>query len=778
MIKNYIKVALRNILRRKGFSFINIIGLAMGMAVCILILLWVRDEYNYDRFNAKADSIYRVNFSYLSNNETKHHWRTPPPMARTIKEKYPEIEDAARFHNEGQVLVRVDNKKLKLIAGYTDNSLFNIFTLPFAQGDQTTALVDPSSAVISQKMADTFFPDENPIGKTISINNQLDLMVDGVLEPLPAGSHLVFDLLMSFKHLPDIMGYGGEDEWGDFGFNTFILLKKSASIDQTEKNINMCVDEIIPELGRKFYLQPLKKMHLYNLDGHSGRILYVYIFSSIALFILIIACINFMNLSTVRSMQRAREIGIRKVVGAVRHQLRVQFICESVMLSMIALLVAILMVELLMPIFNTLTGKALSFDIFNSSISLSLLFITLVTGLLSGLYPAFLLSSFKPVKVLKRNPRGDSNTLRKCLVVLQFTLSTILIFSTIVVAKQIKFIQNQNLGFNRQNVVYLPLNNDFYEHSDALKEELLKDPNILNVTRTSSKLGLGPKWSMTIENWEGNNGESTLTLPLISCDSDFLETFGLELVAGEFYTEDFYSQEGGFEFILNETAVKTAGIEDPIGKSFHNGTIKGVIKDFNFSSLHNNIDPLALVTVPEWDNHVAVKISGYNIEKTIKYIEEVSKKIAPEFLFEYSFLDSEFDGMYQSEIRLGKLFNYFALFAIIISCLGLLGLSSYMIQQRTKEIGLRKVLGSSVSGIIQQLSTQFIKWIILANIIALPIAYFIMDKWLQNFAFKTSISIYIFIVTGCIALLTSLITISVQTIRAAKLNPVDSIKYE
>ena len=778
MLRNYMIIAFRNISRKKGFSFINIAGLAIGMAVCILILLWVQDEYDYDRFNENAERIYRVNFSYISNGKHMQHWRTPPPMARTIKEKYPDIEDAARFHNEGMVLLSVGEQKLKVKAGYTDNSIFNIFTLPFAQGNPSSSLTDPQSAVISQEMADMFFPEENPIGKIINIDNQIDLRVDGVLEPLPAGSHLEFDFLIQFSRLPEIMGYGGEDEWGDFGFNTFLLLNDKASVKKVEENINLCIDEIIPELGREFFLQPLTSIHLYNLDGSPGKMIYVYIFSSIAFFILLIACINFMNLSTVRSMQRAREIGVRKVVGALRNQLKVQFISESLLLAFFALILAVILVEILMPVFNGLADKQLHFNLLSCTTLISLVGITFFTGFISGLYPAFLLSSFKPISVLKGNLRGNSSFLRKTLVVLQFTLSTILIFSTIVVSKQIQFIRSRNLGFDEENVVYLPLNNAYYERYDALKAELLQNPQIASVTRTSSKLGMAAKWSMTVENWEGNNGEISLNLPLISCDKDFINTFGLEMADGEFYTKNSYNDEEVFEYVLNETAVRIAGIEDPIGKSFVNGTIKGVVKDFNFQSLHNNIRPLALVAIPEWDNHIAIKISGSNIKQTLDYIEKVSTQIAPGFLFEYSFLDEEFDELYQSEIRLGILFRYFAIFAIIISCLGLLGLSTFMIQQRTKEIGIRKVLGSSASQVVKLLSTQFTKWVILADLIALPVAYVIMHKWLEHFAFRINVGVMIFIISGSITLIISLAMISFQTIKAANLNPVKSIKYE
>jgi putative ABC transport system permease protein len=778
MFKNYLKVAFRNITRQKGFSFINITGLAIGMAICILIMLWVQDEYNYDRFNEKADNVYRILFSYISNGETRQHWRTPPPMAGTIKEKYPEIEDAARFHNEGMVLLNVGDKKLKVQAGYTDNNIFNIFTLPFVQGNSDQALIDPNSTVISQEMADIFFPNENPIGKIITINNEIELTVDGVTKELLAGSHLQFDFLVQFSRLPEILGYGDEEDWGDFGFNTFLLLNPNASITEVENNINACIDEIMPEMGRRFFLQKLADIHLYNLDGSPGMMLYIYIFSSIAVFILLIACINFMNLSTARSMLRSREIGVRKVVGAVRNQLKIQFLSESILMAFLSLVLAIVFVELMMPVFNDLTDKQLQLNLLNNNMMLILLGITVFTGMISGLYPAFLLSAFKPVSVLKGKNIASTGGFRKALVVLQFTLSIILIFSTIVVSKQMSFIRSRNLGFEKENVVYLPLNNTFYEKSDALETELMKNPNIKSVTRTSSLLGLGPKWSMTIAEWEGNEGQQELNLPLISCDRNFLETFGLELVAGEFYSKDSYSDDEEFEWVLNETAIKMTGLKDPIGKSFADGVIIGVIKNFNFRSLHSTIQPLALVAVPEWDNYVAVKISGNDVPATLEFIEKVSIEIAPDFLFEYTFLDEEFDNLYRTEIRLGKLFNYFAFFAIIISSLGLLGLSSFMIQQRTKEIGIRKVLGSSVIQVVKLLSTDFTKWVILANLIALPVAYLIMNKWLQSFAFKTEIGIIVFFIAGGVALLISFLTVSFQTIKAANSNPVKALKYE
>jgi len=778
MLKHYFIMLWRNITRQKIYALINLTGLAMGISLCILIMLWVKNEYSYDRFHDNMYNIYRVVFSYNSNNETRQHWRTPPPLAETVKEKLPEVEKAIRFHNEGSVLLSVGEKKIKVKAGYTDQEIFDIFNFPFEYGDRFDAFKDPDSAVLSSRMADILFPDQDPLGKEINVDNKFILTVKGVLREIPKNTFLEFDFLMSFLRLPEISGYGDNDDWGDYGFNTFLLVNNNTTLDKIEKNINSLMEEASPDNGCEFYLQPLTKIHLYNLDGSPGMMIYVYILSLVAIFILLIVCINFVNLTTARSIHRAGEIGLRKVMGAKRNQLKVQFLAESIILTFSALVLALLLVELLLPLFNDLIGKQLHLNLIEPEQFVIMIALTLLTGLIAGIYPAFLLSSFQPVKVLKGSQRKASTGFRKFLIIIQFTLSVLLIFSTLVISKQMTFIRNYNLGFSRENIVYLPLNKGYLDNSDSFKEELLKYPTIKYVTRTSSKLGIAPKWSATINEWTGNTNERTLNLPLISCDKDFLETFNLSLIEGQFYTKNDYEEDEYYEFVLNRKAVEMAGIEDPIGKEFANGVIRGVMENFNFNSLHQNIQPLALVTIPEWDNYFALKIFGTNIPETLDYIAKTSRKFAPDHIFEYSFLDEDFNTLYQNEIRMGKIFGYFAFFAILLTCLGLLGLSSLLIRQRRKEIGIRKVLGSSVMQIVNLLSSEFTKWAVIANLIALPVGYLIISKWLQSFAYKTRIGVEIFLLSAGITLIVTIITISYEIMKAANTDPVKTLKYE
>lgn len=778
MFKNYLKIAFRNLGRNKGFTFINIVGLSLGMAVCILIMLWVVDEYSFDRHHESKDNIYRVVFSYLANGETRQHWRTPPPLAGAILERYPEVKSATRFYNEGSVLLSNGENKIKAQPGFSDPSIFNIFTYPLSKGNNENLLQDPESIVLTTEMANILFPDENPVGKNISLNNEIELRVDGVLQSVPENTNLQFDFLLAFSRMPEIFGYGGEDDWGDYGFNTFLLIEDAEMAEGLPQKINTFMDELMPELGRAFYLQPLLKIHLYRLDGSPGMIRYVYIFTSIALFILLIACINFTNLSAAKSMSRLQEIGVRKVLGAGRNQLRSQFLSESVIMALLAMILAVVMVELLITPFGNLAGKELVFNFLHPVMLVLIIVIAIITGLFSGVYPAFLLSSFKILSLFKGNSKKRSSIFQKSLVVLQFGLSVILIFATLTVSDQIKFLQSNDLGFDKTNVIYLPTNSQYAAKSETLKEQLKNHKDIESVTFTSSHLGLGPKWSTSVEQWEGNAGEQTLNLPLISCDKDFLDVFDIQLVEGSFHQDNAYEEGDVFGYVLNETAVKMAGLDSPIGKRFNDGEVIGVVKDFHFRSLHNKIQPLALLAIPEWNNYVSIKVRGNNLPGIIGYIEEVSNEIAPGFIFEYHFLDDRLESSYRAEMRLGRIFSYFAILAVIISCLGLLGLSSFIIKQRTKEIGIRKVLGSSVLEIVKLLSTSFTRWVIIANMIALPIAYYLMHNWLRNFAYKTSLGIETYIITAAMTILIALITISIETVRAANANPVDSLKCE
>ncbi len=776
MLLNYIKIAIRNLMRQKMFSFINITGLACGLAICILILLWIQDEYNYDRFNENAERIYRVDFTYLYNGTEKQHWRTPTPMASAIKEKYPEIENAVCFHNEGLVLVAANDKAIKFQPGYSTQEMFEIFTFDFLYGDESSALTKPDAIVLSRETSETLFGEINPVGQVIDVNRQFDMTVTGVIDDLPANSHLQFDFLVPMSIMSDITGYPADD-WGDFGYNTFVLLKDGAEIAQVEKDINAFMDELIYELGRKFYLQPLVDIHLYQLDGTLGAMLYVYVFSSIALFILLMACINFMNLSTVRSVKRAREIGVRKLAGARRNQLRAQFIGESLLMSFLSLLFAIGIAELLTPFFNDITGKELGLSSLSGSLVLLIVGITAFTGLVAGIYPAFLLSSFDPLETLKGNGRKSMTTFRKALVIFQFALATALIFCTTVIVRQLRYAQNYDLGFSKENVLYLPLNISYVEKLESLKEELLHIPEVSSVTTTSSKLGLGPKWSIGVRGWEGNE-EGEMSLPIITGDKDFLQTFGLQVVQGDFHRKSAYEEDEPFGYVLNESALRLTGLEDPIGKKYADGVIVGVVRDFNYWSIHNPLQPLGILAIPEWDNYIAMKFNTADLDGFISKVEVVSQKFAPDFPFEYSFLDADYEMSYHRESQLSKLLYGFSALAILISCLGLFGMASFMTQQRTKEIGIRKVLGATVGGITLLLTKTFSKWVVISIVLALPAAWLLMQKWLENFAYKTPVGIGTFLLSGFLSLFIAVATVSFHSVTTAMSSPIKALKYE
>ena len=777
MFNNYIKVAMRNLIKGKGYSIINIVGLAAGIAVCILIFLWVQNEVSCDRYHENLDNIYRVCISYDFHGQNQNHWRTPPPLAEALKSEYPEITEAARYTvNRGELVVRYGDKCYREMIGFGDPELFDMLTIAFITGDPATSFSNPYSVVISESMAHKYFGNENPIGRIIRIEDDFDLTVTGIIENIPDNSHFKAECFTQFVTMAEFFGEETLNDWGDFGFNTFLFLQPDADYKVLDGKIHNYLNDMNPEFGTTLFLQPLADMHLYNING-GGIITYVYIFSSIAIFILLIACINYMNLATARAFKRAREIGMRKVVGANKADIKMQFIAESVMYAVGALLVAIALVELLLPTFNTLLGKQLSFGIPDITPILILIGIALATGIISGSYPAIFLASFQPVKVLKGGIRSKSTTLRKILVVSQFAISIILIICTLIVSEQLGYIKNKNLGFNKDNIVYIPLNGSLRKHYDSFRGNLLKNSDIKNVTSTSSRIGIAPKWSTHIHAWEGNDTEQELITALISVDYDFAETFNIEMAEGRFFSETFSDDSGAV--VLNEAAIRQMNINDPVGKWFANDApIIGVAKDFNFRPLQSRIEPLCLVMMPEWDSHIAVKVKSPDLESTLDHIKTSFTTFAPEFPFEYHFLDDDFDAVYRSNQKLGTIFKYFAALAIFISCLGLLGLASYAAEMRTKEIGIRKVLGATMPGIIRNLTGEFILLVIIANAIAWPIAYYAMNKWLQDFAYRISIEWFIFVLSGIVALVITLITVGYQAVRASQTDPVETLKYE
>lgn len=769
--------------RHKGYSFINIAGLAIGMAICILILLWVQDELNFDRFHENAENIYRVN---MNDQNYGVVWPIVSiPVGPALKQEFPEVIDSVRVSDFSGLVTR-EEKKFDEIGAYVDPSFFEIFSFPFVKGDPKTALSAPSSIVITQEMANKFFGTEDPLGKNLKLNNTLDFAVTGVIKDMPRNSHIHFDFLAPFEifELRD----REPTHWGRFQIYTYVMLQDDTPFKGVEEKIAGILQEHNVREGPKLGLEPLTRIHLYAVDG-GGDMRYVYVFSIIAVFILVIACINFMNLTTARSSTRAKEIGMRKVTGAQRADLIKQFMGESVLISFIALTFSVVLVILLLPAFNNLADKQLVLNPQgNWSLILGFVGIVLFTGLLAGSYPALFLSSFKPVNILSgslvpTSRRTKKTVFRKALVVIQFSISVFLIISTVVIFKQLHFIQNRNLGYQKEHIVYIPLRGNAAQQYETFKSEISQDSRILHVAATSEVPVLIGYVHIGYD-WEGKDPKKESRMNELLVDHDFIETMNMTVVQGRDFSKD-YATDASEAYIINEAAVKAMDIESPVGKRFtdasmNEGTIIGVVKDFHFRPLHDEIDPLVMFIAPEKFNFFCIRVKSdiSDLPGTIGYIESIWNKFTPNFPFKYNFLDSTFDKLYRSEQKTGSVFGYFTFLAIFISCLGLFGLASQMTEMRTKEIGIRKVLGASVSGITLLLSKDFMKWVVVANVVAWPTAYFAMNKWLQNFAYRTSFGIEIFFLSGILAFVIALITVSFQSIKAAVADPVDSLRYE
>jgi putative ABC transport system permease protein len=792
MLWNYLKVSWRNIKRQRGYSFINIVGLAVGLACCILILLWVQDELSYDRFHKNLDDLYRVVAEYHKTEPATHYWPVCAPLAPALKKEYPEIERATRFTRlrRGQ-LVKYRNKNfLESQICLTDPDFFEMFSFAFVEGDPRLAFSKPSSLILTEKMAAKYFESEDPLGKTLNINNEYDFMVTGVIKDVPRNSHFQFDFLLPFGRIEDFeQSWTVLDNWKLNGFATYIQLGKSTSAEAMSDKIAHYLKNHIQDSQDVLYLQRFKDIHLYSshiqfgIQGQ-GNILYVYIFSIVALFVLAIACINFMNLATAKSANRAKEIGLRKVVGAGRMQLVKQFFCESVLMAFLSLILAILLVELFLPLFVRLSGKQLSLDLSTHiGVLAAVVVMTLITGFMSGSYPALFLSSLRPAKVLKNAVRteGRGYLFRKILVVSQFALSILLIVCTVVVSHQVSFMRNKNLGLDREHVAYFPIRDELAQRYESLKDELLKKTGIKKVSVSSSLPTSGVILTTDKVSWEGKDPEDTFVMEVTSVGYDFIETFDMQMVKGRSFSKK-YSSDEEEAVVINETAMKIIGMEDPVGKQLFFGdsavTVIGVVKDYHFKSLHSEIEPLMMAIVPSLYRYVFVKLDTGNIPAAMIRIEAAWKAVFPDTPFEYHFLDEDYERLYRSEQRMGTLFDHFAVLAVVISCLGLFGLASFMAEKRTKEIGIRKVLGASISGIVLMLNKEFTKWVLVANVVAWPVAFYAMSKWLEGFAYRINLDIWIFLLAALVAYAIAVGTVSYQSVKAAVSNPADSLRYE
>jgi putative ABC transport system permease protein len=789
MFRNYITIAFRNLWRQKGFSAINIIGLSAGMACSILILFWVRNEVSYNRFNGKADRIYRLvqTQHYVSGPLTTPCM--PGPIARDLLKDIPEITHAFMYYVV-QGVVSYDDKFFKEDIRLADSALWNMFTFDFLRGDRRHVFNDINSVVITDKFSKKYFGDDDPIGKMLKINNENSFKVTGVIRETPTNSTFRFDICIPFEYIKNFDSNVDKYGWNNYycyvelapgtdykkvneKIKNFLMLKEQDPNEKVDDPSMSVID---------LFLFPLKDIYLYSMSGKGGNITYVYIFSIIAVFILIIACINFMNLSTARAARRSREIGLRKVSGASRKQIIIQFIGESMLITLLAFLVAMLLVYLLLPAFNSLAGKILLPDWSNFGLIAGLAGIIFFVGILSGSYPAFYLSSLQPITVLRNLPfkgRGSFN-FRRILVVFQFTLSISMIICTIVVYRQLAYIDRKDLGMDRENVVFAEMRGKTSTSYSDLKNKFLQNPSILSVTR-----GNGLPFEIGSNSggfdWEGRDTKDEVLIGFGCTDVDYIKTIGMKMVEGRYFEEG-YATDTSSAIVLNEKAVEVMGMKDPIGKWVTwNGrrmTVIGVIKDFHFLPMTEEISPLVLVDMPEWCNTMFIKVNGSSMDQAIEYMQAAWEKTNPGFPFEYHSLDSAYSELYIQEDRLGEIFKYFSILTILISCLGLFGLAAFIAEQRTKEIGIRKVMGAAVNQILTTLSGSFLKWVLIANIIAIPVTWYVMSRWLDGYAYHARLSAWIFILAGAISLLIAMVTVSFQTVRAAYRNPVEALKYE
>jgi len=790
MIKNYLKIAWRNLWRNKFFSTINILGLALGMACSVLILLWVQNELSTDALHANGSRLYLVVERQYYDNKVVGQYSVPGVLANEMKRGIPEIEYATNFAWATGSTFRVGDKILKLQGNSADSDFFKMFSFPLLEGNPQNALNTPVSIAISRKMAADFFGGpHDAIGKTIRFENKKNFTVTAVFEDLPKNSSLKFEFLLNWDNF--LKENDWAKQWGNNGPQAYVMLRADANPALVDKKATHFLDKLNKEQNKAFReelgLQKFSEGYLHSeFDSNGrpdgGRVEYVHLFSIVAIFILLIACINFMNLTTARSVKRAREIGVRKVVGAVRGVLIRQFMGEAVMLTIIAVVISIILVLILLPVFNSVTQKDISYPFGHIAFWLWLVGLTLITGILSGSYPALFLSAFNPVTVLKGAVKLSTGSawFRKGLVIFQFFLSAILIIGTIVVSKQVGYIQAKNLGYDRENLIYIPIEGDLGAKYKIFKDEALKMPGIQDVTRMSDPpVSFGSSTGGV--DWEGKDPNVNIEFTQISVGYDFVHTMKLQLQSGRDFSRDFVTDSVGY--LINESALKRIKYTDPIGKPLtmwhKKGKIIGVIKDFHFNSLHSPIQPLIvrLQDTVHWGN-ILIRTRAGQTKQAIATMEKLCKELNPNFTFTYSFTDEEYQKLYNNEQVVGKLSKAFAFLGIFISCLGLLGLAMFTAEQRIKEIGIRKVLGASVGSLFTLLSKEFLLLVLIALVIATPVAWIGMNKWLNAYTYHTTIDWWVFALSAVLAVMIALITVSFQSAKAALMNPVKSLRSE
>ena len=788
MFKNYLTIALRSLKRYKIYSFITISGLALGMAAFLLISVWVLHELSFDRFHENASSIYRVFEKRHFPDQVRQNFRTPGPLSEKLKENFPEIRDSVRVAMTGERVMKYRNKVFYENSILTvDPAFFTMFSFPFIEGDKKTALDNPSAIVITEQVAQKYFGSENPIGKILTLDNKLDFTVTGLIRDVPSNSHLQFDMIVPFS-VVERLGWI-TDTW-DFSMSlTYVHLEESVDYRQFERKIAGLVKNYDEDSNIELFLKPLTKIWLTssydNPDGR-GRIQYVYVFALLGFLILIVACINFMNLATARSEYRSQEIGMRKVIGAGKSHIVRQFLVEAILIDFVSLLLTPLLIQLLLPGFNEITDEAFALSHFLRFGMILVVFgVTLFTGILSGSYPALVLSSFDPVKVLKKSAASGkrSSFLRKGLVLVQMSISLILLIVSAVIYGQIDYLKNKDLGLSKEHVVSIPLgiaNEDNSQIYARFKNEILRNPRIENVSAAfTHPTSFGTQAKDVV--FESRKLDEEMPVNITSVDYDFIETLKIEVLRGRSFAKKYGAETGNL--IVNEKFETILGVESALNKTLeigdtYLGNIIGVVKDFHLESAsHSPIGPLILFLNPRI-NYIFVRIHPEDVASTLERMEQSWMNIAPHFPFTYNFLDEEFDRLYADVEDLGAILKYFTIFAGFIACLGLFALSSFAAEKRTKEIGIRKVLGSSVGKVLFLLNKDFLKLVLIANMLAWPVSWILVTRWLQNFPYRMDLSWGIFVLSGLSTVFVTLVTVSFQSVKASLANPADSLRYE
>ena len=790
MIKNFFRIAFRNILKHKAFTFINVTGLAIGLAASLLILLWVQDEFSYEKFNLNAKNLYRVEEDQFYSGERYHVTVTPYPSGPVWKEKIPEIKEQTRIVRLPRILFRQEDKAFfenSIVAA--DSGLLKMFTLPLLMGDPLTALNSPHSIVLTEKLAKKYFGETNPVGKTLNLENNYQFIVSGVMKDLPKNSIFSFPGIISYSFLREIGAYS--DGWGNNSIYTYVLLGNGNNLKEVNKKLTDVVLEHNPQTTTKFILFPLLDIHLHSQFGfgeNNGPIIAVLIFTLIAIFVLFIACINFINLSTAKASARGKEIGIKKVAGAERSTMIMQFMLESFFMVTIAMFLALILVGLFLNTFNSVSGKRFELnDLFQVKFIISFIVVGLIAGFLSGIYPAFYLSSIKPVEVLKGDkiPGKGNGRLRQILVVVQFTLSILIATSAIFMYLQLKFLQNTKLGYDKNNLICIPMTGKMKAKYYPLKRELLKETLVQGVTAsTQNPVMIGSNSGGA--SWDGKDPQKQVLIGTNGIDYDYLNTMKMELKSGRDFSRDFTSdiaRDTTGNFLINEEVERIMGNGDAVGKNFRfmgiRGIIVGVLKNFHFKGADEAIEPMAFALADtSYLNDILIRLTPGNIPASLKSVEKTWKEIIPEYPFQYTFIDQDYEGLFRAQMRLTGLLKYFTFLAVIIACLGLYGLSSYSAERRTNEIGIRKVMGAGSFMVMYTLSKEFLWLVLISCVIAIPSGWIIVGKLLKQFACRIDMNLLIFAGIAVGAILVALLTVSFQAYRAAGINPAEALKVE